>query len=1168
MIALLMTVASAQAAITTIGFDDRPHGETVTSQYEPQGVVFADGPGGATGHVPKIDEARQDDRQLGNFTGCSGGVGGEFAQCSVDLWMKFSTPQAAITFLLGHREPVQSATTVQVEFYGVLGDRRGAYNIEVSPDASLQRHTVLDPGTFPCAAYPCDRPGPAAWVHLQALVESGGQSKALLLDDLQFHTPATPPAPRFSIQRDASETFPIDTVGVRPGATTDVSIIVNRFGAVGTVALEAEAPDWLKVEFDPQSSATARRVKMKLSLAKPDAPPVDRFPLKVLARRAATSDPPQELIVPVTVTREYDLQTQGMLVTQGPQPPAGRRIATGERRQWDYGGVRLAGGKRTIAVLWANALTAPKEGVYATASLTATTADGKALKGVKTSTVFARGGSQLLKTFADDPERASSFTLQKAYVFDLPDDWTRPAAPAVKRELNLTARLHGPGQASQTFKLDPLKACATAQCLANDKFELRRVPFHRMAQQDTFFRSYDLYWAYGGEGRLALPNVGTEYYELPKLIKALIPHDERRVKVLDSLISFDVSAIVKEYDQCRGPFKKEKDRLDCISDMAAELTNVVDEYDWDNPTAPFAVPFAKIGGAGVNGVHYGSGGCQGFFGPCLNPAVSLVQVDRPLTSVAHELFHSLGEEHADTKCGGNANDQKGSDWVGDGGWGSFEGLTVDLSDAYLLLPNYPNERYVQPRFGAGLSNGELPGGRRGNLVDFMSYCATDVDAWISPQNWERRMNSFAVPASASAASARAAYAASAASVREPTAALGGLAQKRGSGLRITGFLRRGTAQITDVRPTNRLASQPTGDSPLTLRVSNSGGEELATARLRMRTGHADGAGALTTFAGEIPMSAASMARSTPSAPAAVTVMNNGRPVATRLRSPSTPLVRLRQPRGGTVGKRQKVEVSWTATDADGGPFSTYVDYSFDDGKTWRTIHQQVDIPELAPTPQRVKLASRLFSRSKRARLRVRVNDGFNEGRGVSKRFSAVGRPPAVRITAPTKGISAMNESAVRLSGDAIDDRGRPVTKRLVWFAGKKKIATGPVASVVGLPAGRRVPIRLVARDATGRKGSARVTIRVNAAPPRILQLTTPKRVSQKAKRVVIRLRASLPSKLKITGNGAKTLTASAGFKARSYRVQLTKRRGTPLRLKIRLVAGNRKSRFALSIPVR
>ncbi len=162
----------------------------------------------------------------------------------------------------------------------------------------------------------------------------------------------------------------------------------------------------------------------------------------------------------------------------------------------------------------------------------------------------------------------------------------------------------------------------------------------------------------------------------------------------------------------------------------------------------------------------------------------------------------------------------------------------------------------------------------------------------------------------------------------------------------------------------------------------------------------------------------------------------------------------------------------------------------------------------------------------------------------------------------------MNESAVRLSGDAIDDRGRPVTKRLVWFAGKKKIATGPVASVVGLPAGRRVPIRLVARDATGRKGSARVTIRVNAAPPRILQLTTPKRVSQKAKRVVIRLRASLPSKLKITGNGAKTLTASAGFKARSYRVQLTKRRGTPLRLKIRLVAGNRKSRFALSIPVR
>ncbi len=262
-----------------------------------------------------------------------------------------------------------------------------------------------------------------------------------------------------------------------------------------------------------------------------------------------------------------------------------------------------------------------------------------------------------------------------------------------------------------------------------------------------------------------------------------------------------------------------------------------------------------------------------------------------------------------------------------------------------------------------------------------------------------------------------------------------------------------------------------------------------------------------------------------------------------------------------------MEVAWHGRDRDGGPFSTFVDYSINDGKSWKTIYQQLDAASLTRGVRKLRLSSRLFSRSGRARLRVRVSDGFNEGSGISRRFSAVGRPPAVRINFPTKKSTIMSDSALLLSGSSVDDRGRPITQQLTWFAGKKRIAAGSVASTVGLAPGKRVPIRLVAKDAAGRKGSAKVRIHVRAAKPRILELKAPPRLRRKAKRVVIKLRSSLPSRISITGKGVKKLSSSAGFKMKSYAVKLTKPRGRQLTLRVRVAAGKKASHVALQMPL-
>ncbi len=164
-------------------------------------------------------------------------------------------------------------------------------------------------------------------------------------------------------------------------------------------------------------------------------------------------------------------------------------------------------------------------------------------------------------------------------------------------------------------------------------------------------------------------------------------------------------------------------------------------------------------------------------------------------------------------------------------------------------------------------------------------------------------------------------------------------------------------------------------------------------------------------------------------------------------------------------------VSWHAKDDDRDALMAKVDYTMDNGQTWRPLF-------FGPNHNRAVLNSRLLPSATHARVRVRINDGFNETEVVSHEFQAKGAPPVVRIISPVAGTSLGSKASLYLSGTAADEQHAPITgSNLSWYAGSTLLGTGESISVSGLAPGA-TEIRLVARDSRGVTASRSVQITI------------------------------------------------------------------------------------------
>lgn len=514
-------------------------------------------------------------------------------------------------------------------------------------------------------------------------------------------------------------------------------------------------------------------------------------------------------------------------------------------------------------------------------------------------------------------------------------------------------------------------------------------------------------------------------------------------------------------------------------------------------------------------------------GGVLQPYSAVTDSTRPLTAAAHELGHFLGAPHAggvapfdgsgprSPGCGGNSDRQIGEPWAPDNN-GRLQGTAYD--------PRGPSR--------AGQGRVTADGLDTTALYDLMSYCASEADAWVSPFNWGRwysALEQYGVRRDSELSAPTASATASAAQRGRGGAYAVGTVTADGGSITSVGLLDPGD-----------LSPPAVSSSGLRLRSLGRAGELLLDAGVvPQRT--TDGA-ASAVFVGPVARGAA-----------AVELVRAGAPLD-RVERSASPTVTLRTPRGGVrVRGGRALTVRWRSRDRDTVARQAAVDYSADGGRSWRTLVQ-------GPDRGRATLPARVLSRARRARVRVSINDGFNEVSVVSKPFRADGLEPAVTIVRPAGG-EPVQAGRVTLLGAARDDRGRPLAGRaLTWFAGRRRLGRGRKLTIKRIAPGRAT-LRLVARDGAGRRATVRRRVRIVTGPPRLLRLEAPSFVKSGARRIRLRVRGTGSDALRIGGRRYRI-----GRRTRRLRVALpaSPRRGL-LRLRFTLRGAGGSARGSIEL---
>jgi hypothetical protein len=1112
----LVVPGAAAADQHAISFDALPLGTTVTDQFKDaggggQGVVFGiDNHGNPAGN----DAVVESDANLGhNVVSIWRNMGGEFF--TDDLWGVFGDPPGSVTPKryvsldagayvppLGGSTPLSMTLTA----YDAGGAMVGSATRTLQLGGQFQTFAVSDSSV----SDPC-KPGRIAFFRL-APTTTNTQAPPVAVQAVAYDVPCpgTPPPPHsygIAWTGPGYQGFPPNDFGTTQGHSISTTIAVTRLnGSSGPLQFKADnVPPNVNVSFSPAQTTSASTVTVTFD-AQPDAAPADHQDVVITATPVDSaqsgSGSPGTAHIPLTILAQSQIRIRGIEVLQAvqsllstekaghqsdvPQLPA--RDENNPAAPVNYSGVNLAAGGKTFARVWASV-----------ANPTDLSVDNVQVE-LHGFDKFGQEipGSPLISdpmTIGPDPRPFvawddlagtavdSAGKPEKPWNIELPFSWT------LEGPLRLTATLIVP----KVFSAISQAECETALCAAEESFTLTGIPFTDTNDvQMTVVKV-----TYPSEQPLKKPG------EVFKAAEDVIPTfdgglDFNHDNYAGSLDITDVlwKKIKCDHQSDGQPMVDQIEQWqDCNDNADDDTLGAVEDWGDNNPrhavligvdAPPIGKPPRPFNESPGRGDEIGS------IGPGSPEPHAIVDQSVPLSSVAHELSHALGRNHA-SQCGGGSGD----DWPPDQeGWihgigfdrtGAVSAFGAAIATSFALLPAHTTEPD-----GTG---DPTPGGQ----FDYMSYCGATGRDWISTDNWngilqdlhDHNGGNYARDAHAAAAS--------------------------GPAIRVLGYASDEGVKITKVAPVlgGPAATSATGPatSSYSLQVKAAHGEVLASAPMQAIGTHNDPTGTPVVFlAATVPVPGAAAAAGVPHAaagppPASVAILSGGTVMATRTRPPHVPVVRLTLPAAGaTIGRGRSVAVRFAVHDPDHAKLTVKVDYSHDDGRTFATLW-------MGPMVRRVTLPSALLSASRAARIRVRVSDGFNEGRAVSGRLLSVGRLPAVTITSPIPGIRLRADGALDLAGTAVDDQGRKIAaKALSWFAGRRLLGHGTHLQLTGLPAGR-VALKLLARGRDGRVGEARVAVPVAAVAPAILSLSTPTQLAATAQSMTIRIATTVPAQL-------------------------------------------------------
>jgi hypothetical protein len=1120
---LALAPASALGAETVINFDEGglTSGTAMTGKTV-QGVTFGESPlgpffyGGVVRKVQEASEAHSPPNVLETSRECT------FDPHS-EVWGRFAAPRGHVALFLGNIKlnPLTAIKPVTLEGFDLNGNE-------------ITSHTVTPPKSYGVATE-LAIDDPFERISFFKIVSVGPAECPVAIDDLSFNAFPVEIPPEIGISA--------QTIGttVAAGASVNVTLQLHRTStSTGPVSLAVSGlPSGVKANISPNPTSGPDLSTMTLKLsAEAQAPPAVNVPVTVTATPSKTAGSAAHATTfPLSVSGNFDLRAQGIEVTQGIQH-TGALVPSGGESGGSYQGVNLVAYKKTAVRFYADAHGAPPAGIPGVSAELVGFRHGTELPG---SPLYADYGPQSLSdtheadpAFVGESERAAD---TNAFTFTLPASWTSGSFP-----IQLVASIVPPPPSFGPQLLE----CTAPSCHANDSFTENGITFNRTASAELVTIALTA----NGTG----PVSSSAVFAKSKLVTPLADLGANPFKPNDG---FDVS-----------PYEASVDVSDIINntqkgfDARAAAKGRVEQWASDNGHPGFAT--YGVARTGFGGVTSG-GSSVAVFQPS---PVPIFGDDRPLTAIAHELFHLFGLKHASNECGGGFDgfdaDDSGQEGVP---WPLKPGDNEDTVETSVAGPQAdtpppmfssgPVEEGFGQLGGVGLDMssepyGILADGNNGvaENYDFMSYCAPirgggDPGDWVSPTNWEAVFRRFPLGFGSSVGGAGKAGSGAAVAAnlarRSPTASVAAL---NGSRLRVIGYADGGASstgfQITSVGPA---VGPPlrAGSSSYVLMARGLHGQLLQTIPMAVSDGHADQVGPLGQLTAELPAKGVD----------SIQVLSGGTVVASRARDPHPPHVVIVSPHGGSrLGGGGSVLVRWRASDRDRLPLTVSVDYSHDGGRAWRTIF-------VGPNTGHVSLSGSYFVGSHAARVRVRANDGFNETAAVSRRFTVLGPPPQVFV-APTLTTIA-GDARLGLVGQAFDEHQRLLQGRSVrWFDGPFLLGTGTSIVVGPLPPGAN-RIRLVARDSAGRTAQAAVTVDVQPVDLPFLKLGVPHRVGRHARTLRITASSSVPASLTVAG---KTVALRASESRLTLRIAAS---SAPLLLHCSVAAAGRSTPFAVAV---
>lgn len=1057
-----------QGQSQVITFEGLPDWTSLNGQnelYAAQGVEFGLGPRGDAGQAVTIFPVAAGIAQSGthvlSITIMSGG--GE--QFVTDVWGHFPIERRSVSMYVG--DLGSSTHDIILEAYSADGTLLQQSNVTVTGGTGIHSPVGIQRSSPDISYFHLSTPNP------------NQQSVHVAVDDLTFDQPASPPPPDFSFNLELPGNVPI-----LPGQSVQVPLVLHRLNlSTGNIAFSVSGlPAGVSGSFAPNPNNQGDQSLFNLDLSAAPGAQAALGNVIVTGTPSAQSagSTPRTFRFTLVVQGTYVLRVKGIEVTQGTQsfgvPSRGPNIDAPVA----YQGVPLTSFGKTVARVFADAVGAPAAGISAGVLLHGFDNSHNELPG---SPLLPQSGpAALADSGSAGVTQAEQINANASFDFVIPWSLANP--------MTLTAELVPPVPSLDHSEVaepcnDP-NICLPLRTLTLTGITSGSSPFTQIYYVDPVLLRVN------GQPDPGPPWTAFEMAErVTPAIMAVNPEYVGTVDITDIAQSGDSR-----------------------SDMNSAAWDALEDW-WDDngqvSSEPYGPgPYFTIGVLGPGNVDLGVTAFNEVLGnPCsgcpLSTAshpIAVTYIGRPLTSIAHELHHCFGRMHASSACGGGTGGQSGEPWPPDQ-VGFLNGVGIDLRGSApfnVLATGVPGEP-------TNICQQSQPG----QWYDFMSYCACGgsgdpalLNSWISPKGWNEFWNNpNPEPGSGGSAAARSM---AHSSMARPLAFSSPPSMVRV--LRVRGYVTDTGVHIASVKQTTSKQPTPPASSPYHLVVRNAQAQVLSDTPMTTEAVNVAHIAVVTFLRAEVPLNPAMQS---------VAIAKNGTVAAQRIRPPQLPQVKVGIPRVLTPppgvmpltgGLQTQIQWQSSASVSAGIRQTVTVDYSVDDGHTWRVLY-------VGPNRNQVQLPQHYLSAAPRARVRVRINDGFNEVASISDAFNSPGSAPIVHIIQPLSTAKLKSGMPVELKGESVDDRLARIPG-LQWILepGPATVNRAPVVLgagerlvVASLPPGTNL-IRLEARDSEGRVGSGVVQVSVAPNPPEFLILDSPRLVSTASRQVSLHVSSS------------------------------------------------------------